>query len=127
MEIAKPLDDLVLCGELGEDLGVMVGRFAEVCRRRRLKVNAGKSRVMVLNGNEGLECEVHVDGIRLQHASEFKYLGCVLDESSTDGAECSRKASGRRDAAVIMSLVNAWDFQLESARFRACACSYVWQ
>ena len=44
---------------------------------------------MVLNGEEGLECEVQVDGIRLEHVSEFKYLGCVLDESGTDGVESS--------------------------------------
>ena len=43
-------DDLVLCVESEEDLRVMVGRFAEVCRRRGLKVNASKSKVMVLNG-----------------------------------------------------------------------------
>ena len=66
-------DDLVLCGESEEDLRVMVGRFAEVCRRRGLKVNASKSKVMILNGEEGLECEVYVDGIRLGHVSEFKY------------------------------------------------------
>ena len=36
----------------------MVERFVEVCRRRVLKVNAGKSKVMVLGGEEGLECEV---------------------------------------------------------------------
>ena len=42
-------DDLVLCGESKEDLRVMVGRFAEVCSRRGMKVNAGKSKVMVLN------------------------------------------------------------------------------
>ena len=29
-------DDLVSCGEPEEDLRVMVGRFAEVCRRRGL-------------------------------------------------------------------------------------------
>ena len=55
-------DDLALCGESEEDLRVMVGRFAEVCRKRGLKVNAGKSKMMVLNGKE---CEVHVDGIHL--------------------------------------------------------------
>ena len=60
-------DDLVLCGESEENLRVMVGRFAEVYRRRGLKVNGGKSKVMVLNGDEGLVCEVHVDGIRLEH------------------------------------------------------------
>ena len=35
-------DNLVLCGELEEDLRAMVARFAEVCRRG-LKVNKGKS------------------------------------------------------------------------------------
>ena len=56
-------DDLVLCGESEEDLIAMVGRLVEVCRRG-LKVNAGKSKAMVLGVEEGLECEVCVDGIR---------------------------------------------------------------
>ena len=68
-------DDLALCGKSEGDLRVMEGWFAEVCRRRRLKVNASKSKVMVLNGEEGLVCEVHVDRIRLEHVSVFKYLG----------------------------------------------------
>ena len=54
--------------------------------RRGLKVNGGKSKVMVLNVEDGLDCEVYVDGIRLEHVSEFKYLRCVLDESGTYGA-----------------------------------------
>ena len=33
---------------------MMVGTLVEVCRRG-LKVNVGKSKVMVLNGEEGLE------------------------------------------------------------------------
>ena len=48
--------------------------FVEVCRRRRLKVNGGKSKMMVMNGEDRLECEVYVDGICLEHVSEFKYL-----------------------------------------------------
>ena len=69
-----------------------------------------------MNVKEGLECEVHVDGIRLEHVSEFHYLVCVLDESGTDGAECSRKvASGMRVAGAIRSLVNARDLQIECA------------
>ena len=53
----------------------VVGRFAEVCRRRGLNVNAGRSKVMVMNGEEGLECKFQVDGVCLEHVSEFKYLG----------------------------------------------------
>ena len=49
---------------------------------------------MVLNRKEGLKC-----GIYLEHVSEFKYLGCDLDESGTNEAECSRKVeSGWRVA-----------------------------
>ena len=47
---------------------------------------------------------------------EFKYLVCVLDESGTDGAECSKKmGSGKRVAGAIRSLVNVRSLQLECA------------
>ena len=110
-------DDLVLCGESEEVLGAKVGRFIEVCRRRGLKVNAGKSKVMLLGWEEGLECEVCVNEIRLKYVLEFKYLGFILDESGTDEAECSRKVvSERRVAGAIRSLVNAKSLQLECVR-----------
>ena len=69
--------DLVLWGESEEDLRAMVERFADVCRRRGLKFNAGKSKVMVLNGEEGLDCEFHEDGTRLEHVSEFNIWGVL--------------------------------------------------
>ena len=56
-----PTDDSVLYGELEKALKVMVF-LVELCRRRGLKVNADKSNVMVLGGEEGLECEIYVDG-----------------------------------------------------------------
>ena len=43
--------------------------------------------------------------------SEFKHLGCILDEAGTNGAECSRKVPG-----AIRSLVNDRDLQLKCAR-----------
>ena len=36
-----------------------------MCRRRGLKINADKSKVMVMNGEEGLEWEAHLDGFIL--------------------------------------------------------------
>ena len=60
-------DDLVLCVESEEDLRTIVGHFVDVCRRRGQKVNAGKSKVMVLGGEERLECVVCLDRIRLEH------------------------------------------------------------
>ena len=67
---------------------------------------------MILNGEEGLEFKVQIHRIHLEPVLESKYLQCVLDESGTDGAECSRKVvSGRRVASAIRSLVNARDLQ----------------
>ena len=97
-------DDLALCGESEEDLRAMVRNFVEMCRRRGLKVNAGKSKVMFLGGEEGSGCEVCVDGIRLEYVSEFKYLGCVLNKSGTDEPECSRKVTSGKKVARAISL-----------------------
>ena len=63
-------DDLVLCGESDEDLRTMVGRFVQVYRRKDLKVNADKNKVMVLNVEEYLEHEVRVNRMQLEHLSE---------------------------------------------------------
>ena len=43
-----------------------------------------------------MECEVCIDGIRLEHVSEFKYFVCVLDESGPEEAECNRKVASVR-------------------------------
>ena len=56
----------------------------------------------MLGWEEGLECEVCINLIHLEHILEFKYLGCVLDDSGTDEAECSRKVvNGRRVEGAI--------------------------
>ena len=51
---------MVLYCKSKEDMK-MVEPFVEICRRRDLKVKANKSKMMVLGGEEGLECEIHVD------------------------------------------------------------------
>ena len=76
-------NDFVLCIESEGNLRAIVEHFIELCRS--LKVNAGKSKVMVLGGEEGLECEFCIE-----HVSEF-LICCVLHESGTNEAECSRK------------------------------------
>ena len=84
-----------------------------MCWRRGLKVNSGKSKVL-LNRDEVLEYEAYVDGMQLEHVWEFKYLGCVLNESGTDKADCYRKvAIGKRVACVIRPLANAWGLRLD--------------
>ena len=61
-----------------------------MCRRRGLEINAGKSKVIVLNGEDDC-CEFSVDGLRLEHVLEPKYLGCVSHEPGTNEQEGRRK------------------------------------
>ena len=64
-----------------------------------------------------MEYEACINEICLEHVSEFKYLGCVLNKSGTDEAECSRKvANGRRVVGAIRSLINSRSLPLECAR-----------
>ena len=51
---------------------------------------------MVMNGEEGLECEVQVDGVHLEHVPKFKYLGCVLDEASKEASNVVGRWQVRR-------------------------------
>ena len=46
------VDDLVFCGESKQDLGVMIGYFVEICRKKCLKIKADKSKVIVLGGED---------------------------------------------------------------------------
>ena len=72
----------------------MVDEFYSVCTRRKLKMNAGKSMVMVFERRK-LEvvdfntpyrvsvpavgrCEVVPGGKKMEEVKEFKYLGTVL-------------------------------------------------
>ena len=47
--------------------------FVEVYRRK-LKDNTGKNKVLIINGEEGLECEVHIEGICLEDVFWMKQL-----------------------------------------------------
>ena len=82
----------------------MVRFFVE----EHLKVNADKRKVVVLNGEEGLECEVLVNWMCLEHVTEFKYWGHVLNESGTDEAECCRKVVSRRKVASARRSLGLW-------------------
>ena len=103
--------------------------FLYVCKRRGLKVDAGKSKVVLLGGEEGLKCDVCVDGTRLEHVSQFKYLGCVLDESGTYEAKYSKKvASERRVAGAITYLwlmLRVYSLNVLGSCMSCCWCLFI--
>ena len=87
---------MVSCDESEEYLKMILGRFVGVCKRKSQRVNTEKTKG---KGEDGSITKLHVDGTLLYHVSEFKYKGCVLNESGTDGAKCRKIGASRRNVA----------------------------
>ena len=103
---------------------MMIERWVEICNRRDLKVNANKSKVKVLRGEEGSVCMG--GGNCNTFRSKLKYPRFVLEVSGTDGVESCKKvaASGEKVTSVVGSLVNGKDLLLECARV-VPDCAYL--
>ncbi len=82
-------EDTVLIAERESDLKIFVSVFDSVCKRRKLKVNVNKSKVMVCERSRsevvdfvcpyrgGIECEkeykIILNGEDMEEVNEFKY------------------------------------------------------
>ncbi len=97
-------DDTVFLAESERKLQMIVDEFYRVCRRRKLKVNAGKSKVMGIErareqtidfakpyrvGSETMTgCKIWLEREKMEEVTEFQYLGTVL---------CKHRNRERRD------------------------------
>ncbi len=72
-----------MLAESERELQRVVDQFHSVCSGKKLRVNAGKSKVMMVNlGNPyrvsvqvNERCEIVMGGERMEVVKEFKYLG----------------------------------------------------
>ena len=72
-------DDTVVVADSEEKLRQLVTEFGRVCKRRKLRVNVGKSKVMrCTNREDGNRLNVTLDGEVLEEVDQFKYLGSVI-------------------------------------------------
>ncbi len=110
------VDDTVLLAESKRELQIVVDQFHNVCSRRKLRVNAEESKVMVFEsrevemvdfGNpyrvsvpEDERCETVMGGERMEVVKETKYLGTVLSKHRKMEEVRERAVKGR---SVIVS------------------------
>ena len=89
-------DDTVLVSRSEEGMKELVGEFERVCRVKGLRINPGKSKVMVFGEGEE-EVEVVVGGEALEKVSVFRYLGMEIGEEGGTREEIDhRVAEGMR-------------------------------
>ena len=72
-------DDTVLVGDSKKNLERLMEEIGWVCRRRKLKVNVVKSKVM-RSARDGIVGEMNIimDGQVLEEVDIFKYLGSLV-------------------------------------------------
>ncbi len=114
-------DDTVLLAESEGDLQRVVNEFYSVCKRRKLKVNAGKSKVMVFERREeelddfNTAYRMRLPAVvrcRVMLGSEIKYLGTVLcKHGGMEGEIRERVMKGR---SVVGSLAGVMKGQTPS-------------
>ncbi len=104
------VDDTVLLAESERELQRVLDQFYNVCNRRKLRVNAGQSKVMVFESREvevvhfgnpyrvsvpvDERCEIELGGGD-EGNKEFKYLGTVLSKHGEIEEVRERAVKGR--------------------------------
>ena len=126
-------DDTVLLAESEGDLQKMVKEFEFVCSRRKLKVNVGKSKVMVFERQvrdtidfrnpyrvvreEPLHTRVEMRGVVMEEVSEFKYLGSVFSKHGSVEAEVRDRAmQGRKVIGALGSVMKGRTVSVDAKR-----------
>ena len=91
-------DDTALVAESAEQLQRLVTEFGKVCKRRKLRVNVEKSKVMCGGGSEDREMpNIMLNGERMEVVNSFKYLGSCFDsEGGVKGDVSMRVGEGTK-------------------------------
>ena len=85
-------DDTVVVADSEEKLCQLVSEFGRVCKRRKLRVNVGKSKVMRCTRSEDSpRLNVLLDGEVLEQVDQFKYLGSIIAENGGVEADVSNR------------------------------------
>src|SRR5215469_12929114 len=72
-------DDTVLIGETEESLQRLVTSFDRICRKRKVRINGDKSKVMRVGDNGRiLDMGIRIGRVRIKQVDCFNYLGVVI-------------------------------------------------
>ena len=99
-------DDTALCGKSPQEINNIVHKVNDAGRKRLLKLNAQKTKLMVLVGDENTNVSIDVDGETIDKVNSFKYLGAI----KTSMGSCSEDVKARigRAKKATMELDTIW-------------------
>ena len=100
-------DDTALVAATEEKLQRLVDEFGVVCERRKLKVNVGKSKVMVCSRErQRTELSVSLKGEMLEEVESFRYLGSEISRSAEMSMEVEQRT--KEGMATYGAMKSIW-------------------
>ena len=93
-------DDLVLVAENEEDTKRNVEVLNEVMARWKMKINWGKTTVMVVWRGGGT-CHIVVDGVEVDKMQTAKYLGAMFNKEGSCDDEIENRISSNENSGGI--------------------------
>ena len=100
-------DDTAMVASTEERLQRLVEEFGAVCERRKLRVNVGKSKVMVCSRGGGrARLDVRLNGEVLEEVESFKYLGSVISKGGGVSEDVSQRVNA--GAAAYGAMKSIW-------------------
>jgi exonuclease III len=115
-------DDMAVLAEDQEDLEISIKRLEEACKAYGMKVNAKKTKAMSVGSEEDIV--LHIDGVRVEQVSSFKYLGSLLTEDWRCEKDVRARIGIAKEAFTRMKRVLCGSLDLE-LRKRLAKC-FVW-
>ena len=110
-------DDAALIAESESELREYVECFAQVCNDMKLKVNVGKSKIIVFEREGESNCEVFIGNERLEVVEVFKYLGSVFEKrGGCENDVNQRVIQGKKVGGIVRNLVKRNGLSVECAR-----------
>ena len=98
-------DDAALCGKSQQEINNIVHKVNDAGRIRLLKLNARKTKLMVVGG-ENANVSIDVDGETIAKVNSFTYIGAI--KTSTGSCSEDIKARIGRANKATMELDTIW-------------------
>ena len=83
-------DDIVICEETREEVGLRLESWRYALEKRGMKVSRSKTKYLCINGGDDKET-VKMEDTKVPRVKEFKYLGSMVQESG----DCEREVKKR--------------------------------
>ena len=109
-------DDTVLVGDSEQKLQKLVKEFGSVCKRRKLVVNVGKSKVMRIGrGQNENEMNVSLNNRRMEEVECYRYLGVDVSHDGKMNEEVSHRiGEARKVSGALQKLWKNRNMSMEA-------------